>query len=254
MAHRRDAWRGNRGHPRATRILNLGAPLGVREGVFVARIAGRSSWFAWFVGLVSAAVLGALVYLAAPLAPAVGDWTVRTVATGIQQLVSGSTSNAPADPLAQPDGPVSGPVMPANCDGLFTAKQHQQLASDSAVMSTGAGEVLVAVPGVAELLGAVPVVDCRWVTPAGGSAQALVATVAEGAVATADELLRAVGFACTPLDGGVSCVRSTAATAEAGGAVETHVIRGTVWVASVTTGWQPDGFTEAVDAAVWPSA
>ena len=232
----------------------MGAPDGVREGVFVARIAGRSSWFAWFVGLLCAAVLAALVYLAAPLGPAIGDWTVRTVANGLQQL-SGTPSTPPTDGQAQPETPVAGPIVPTNCEGLFSAEQNRQLAGDvQATMSVGSGEALIAVPGIAELLGAVPALDCRWVTPAGGSAQAIVATVTEGAAGTAEEMLRALGFDCTALDGGVQCVRSTDATAEAAGSVETHVVRGTVWVASLTTGWQPDGFAEAVDAAVWPRA
>lgn len=222
----------------------------------MARIAGRSTWFAWFVGLVCAAVLGALVYLAAPLGPAVGDWTVRTVANAVGQI-TGDTGTSAVETGSQsgPDAVAGGPVMPADCTGLVSAELHQRLEGDAqAVMSIGAGEALAGVPGLAELLGAAPVLDCRWTTPAGSTAQAIVATVGDGAVGIADEMLRALGFDCTSVGEGVECTRTTAASEGVSGLIERHRVRGTVWVASVTTGWEPDGFADAVDAAVWPPA
>lgn len=40
----------------------------------MARIGGRNTAFAWFVGVVCAGIVGLLVYLASPMVPVIGNY------------------------------------------------------------------------------------------------------------------------------------------------------------------------------------
>lgn len=213
----------------------------VCEVVFVARLAGRNTGFAWVVGVWCAAVVGALVVLAAPMAPVVTDWTLRTLPIIGEQIAHEAGA-----------GEAVASTVPADCDALASPELRAALrAGAPATFTAGAGEVLAGVPGLAELLAAEPAVDCRW-TAADGTAQVWVATVGDDAAATAEELLLAVGFECSAHGDGVLCTREHAAAGDAAASTESHLVRGTVWAAIVTSGWEQGGITGAVERMLWP--
>ena len=224
-------------------------PSGVRREVLVARLAGRSTWFAWLTGLCCLAIVVGLVGLAAPLAPAVADWTMRTAGAFGERVVHELTRGGET---AQEQVTTAAGELPASCDALALAPAlHAVLGSDAAAGPQAAG-VPHSAGGLVGLLGAQPVLDCLWGT-AGSTAHAWLATTS-GDAAAADELLRAIGFECARLGDALRCTRSAAAEGATPASTVTHLLRDGTWMIASTTGAGVDGFTAAGEGAIWPEA
>ncbi len=238
------------GDARGLHTLVTGTPPGARKGVFVARLTARSTWFSWLVGLFCFAVVGGLVVMAAPMGPAVADWMRSTVTT----LTAQGTGSGPAGEALAPFTASEAGGLPATCAALSSPALTAALDAAGAGAPTGdVGEAPAGTVGVAELLGAQAVIDCRWGAES-GTAHAWVATVGGDAASTAEELLRASGFECETDGDAVRCVRVLSGDAGAAASTETHVVRGDLWMVATSTGWDADQFAGALEATVWPAA
>lgn len=219
----------------------------------MARLAGRSTWFAWFAGVCCFAVIGALVVLATPLAPAVANWTVRTVAIVGDQF-SGSEHTGSVVAAAPSLGEVAG-TLPTTCDALSSPELLTALGAQSDVtVSSGTRQALAGVPGVAELLAAEPLIDCQWETALGAAHAWIAKTPGDARASMTEELLHAIGFACSADGDAVRCLRTHAAAGDAAASTETHLFDGAVWLVVRTDGSVPDEFSDAVAGAIWSPA
>lgn len=207
----------------------------------MARLAGRSTRFTWFTGLCCLAIVGGLVLLAAPLAPAVVDWTVRTAGAFGEHAVRELTG---AGDSAPEEGAGAAGELPTQCDALGEA-----LGQDAAANAEAAGPPESA-DGLVELLAAQPVLECAWAA-AGGTAHAWLAQT-NANVAAAEELLGAGGFVCERPGDTVHCTRSAAAEAEAAASTVTHLLRGGTWMIVSATGAGADGAIGALEETLWP--
>lgn len=192
----------------------------------MARVAGRSMWIAWPVGVLCAAVVAVLAVLAAPGVPGAVTFVGDT-------LRAGSTTTPWTDAPRVP-GPAT------TCRDLYTQPMWSALVwSPEALLTqrhTGASSTPEAVAAAA----ATPVITCHWRGDSGRWLETSVATVsAEGAAAVV-ATLSGQGFACTTADDTEHCERAV------GDVVEVHDLRGDRWVSSTFDGWMPDGYVAVV--------
>ena len=211
----------------------------------MARLAGRSTWFTWFTGLCCLAIVGGLVLLAAPLAPAAVDWTVRTAGAFGEHAVRELTG---AGDSAPEEGAGAAGELPTQCDALGEAL-GEVLGQDAAANAEAAGPPESA-DGLVALLAAQPVLECAWAA-ADGTAHAWLAQT-NANVAAAEELLRAGGFVCERPGDTVRCTRSAAAEAEAAASTVTHLLRGGTWMIVSATGAGADDAIGALEETLWP--
>lgn len=216
----------------------------------MARIGGRNTAFAWFVGVVSLAVVLALVWLAAPMAPVVFAWTGQIVDGALNpQAAAPSTSPSPTlTPSAAPPTDTGNAGPATACGDLYPRTLWDQL---KAAPGTSLDESVEFPPssiaGLPEALGARVTIGCTW-TDAAGTATVTVADVGPTAVETAQAVLTATGFACAPLADGVRCDLPAGDQSPA----ETHVIREGRWLAVVRTFPGPPFDQATTEARVWP--
>lgn len=216
----------------------------------MAKIGGRNTAFAWFVGLVSLVVVAGLVWLAAPMTPVVLAWTGGVVdgalnprpAAPAPEPSPSPTETAPPIPIDDEAGP------PTACGDLYPRALWDQL---KAASGTSLDESIEyppsSVAGLPEALGAQVVLGCAW-TDGSGTATVTVADVSASAVETAQSVLPATGFVCTPLDDGVRCDLPAGDQS----AAESHVLKGGRWLAVVRTFPGPPFDQASTEARVWP--
>lgn len=220
----------------------------------MAKIGGRNTAFAWFVGVVSLAVVAGLVWLAAPMTPVVLAWS--------GQIVDAALNPRPAMPRAQPSPsptvtlppPAQNDVAgaPTACGDLYPRALWDQLkAADRTSLDESIEFPPSSVAGLPEALGAQVRIGCAW-TDAAGSATVTVADVDPSAVQTAQNVLPATGFVCTPLadiplTDGVRCELPAGDQSPA----ETHVLRDGQWLAVVRTFPGPPFDQASAEARVW---
>lgn len=216
----------------------------------MARIGGRNTAFAWLVGVVSLAVVVGLVWLAAPMAPVVFAWTGQIVDGALNPRPDVSnTPPAPTPTTTELPPDDTAPAGPARaCGDLYPRALWDQL---KAAAGTSLDESVEfppsSVAGLPEALGARVTIGCAW-TDAAGAATVTVADVGASAVTTAQTVLTATGFVCTPLADGVRCDLAAGDSSPA----ETHVIRGGRWLAVVRTFPGPPFDQATAEARVWP--
>ncbi len=201
----------------------------------MARVGGRNTVFAWTVGVACAAVVGALVWLAAPLVPA-----------GLVFL--GDKVNPPTSGPVAGDGDEVVSGEPAECRDLYPDALWSSLVweegsvltpSDSAPASSADGFVDALAPSVT--------FTCTWKSDAGAISTTL-ASVATDAGAIARTALPALGFECGDVADRVRCTLTTEErheTIEAGGGR---------WLSSVQDGWRPARYDDEIAERVWSSA
>ena len=100
----------------------------------MARLGGRSTWFAWLTGLCCLAIVAGLIGLAAPLGPVVADWTTRTAGALGEHVVEELTRGGAG---AQEQAAAAG-TPPASCEALAPALEAV-LGSDVAARAEPAG-------------------------------------------------------------------------------------------------------------------
>lgn len=198
----------------------------------MARVGGRNTVFAWTVGVACAAVVGALVWLAAPLVPA-----------GLVFL--GEKVNPPTSGPVAGDGDDVASGEPAECRDLYPDALWSSLVwekgslltpSDAAPASSAAGFVDALAPSVR--------FTCSWTSDAGAISTTF-ASVASDAGAIARTALPALGFECRDVDDRVRCTLVT------DGRRETIEAGGGRWLSSVQDGWHPLRYDDEVAELVW---
>lgn len=219
----------------------------------MAKIGGRNTAFAWFVGVVSLAVVAGLVWLAAPMTPVVLAWTGGVVDGALNPPPAAESSGPAASPTATviappvPQGDDEGGA-PTTCGDLYPRALWDQL---KAAKGTSLNESIEyppsSVAGLPEALGAQVTLGCAW-TDGAGTATVTVAEVSASAVETAQNVLPATGFECTSLEDGVRCELPAGDTS----AAESHVLRGGRWLAIVRTFPGPPFDQASTEARVWP--
>ncbi|RWR19156.1 hypothetical protein D8Y23_08055 [Microbacterium enclense] len=192
----------------------------------MARVAGRSVWIAWPVGVLCAAVIAGLAVLAAPGLPGAVTFVGDT-------LRAGSTT-APWTDAPRVPGPAT------TCRDLYTQPMWSTLVWSPEALLTQRRTGALSTPEAVAAAGSTPVVTCHWRGESGRWLETSVATVsAEGAAAVA-ATLTGQGFACAADGDATHCERT------AGDVVEVHDLRGDRWVSSMFAGWMPDGYAAIV--------
>ncbi|MFJ6677601.1 hypothetical protein ACIQLK_00575 [Microbacterium sp. NPDC091382] len=202
----------------------------------MARIAGRNSVFAWFIGLVSAAVVVTLIVLAFPLFPAATQW-----------IAQGGGSTKPAGAGA-PDASPEAADGPRTCRDLYNEASWAGLRwTDGAEVAQSTDAPESTAEDVVAALAPTIVFTCRW-TSDEGEISTTVATVPTDAGAVAAAALPTRKFACGDAEGRVRCTRTD------GDLIETIEAGGGRWVSTSQRAWHPAGYADGVAEAVWPPA
>ncbi|MDJ1114382.1 hypothetical protein [Microbacterium dauci] len=206
----------------------------------MASVGGRNTVFAWFVGVVCAAVVIAMIVVALPLFPATSGWFAGAF-TEVQRFF---------DPDAAPPAPEPSetPVDPAafdECrdlydDALWASMRWtsgaELVASTDAPQSSATALVDALLPEVS--------MTCTWTADV-GSVSTTVASVPTDAGAIAASALPTVGFACDVRDSRTLCTRTD------GDLVETIETGGGLWVSTSEDAWHPSGHARRVAEAAW---
>jgi len=203
----------------------------------MARIGGRSSWIAWPVGLLCAAVVAVLAWLAQPMVPVSIAW--------MGDLLRASTSVPVAAPA--PESVATLAIAPGDidCRTLYPDGLWAELIwTPQVLLSQDMALPATAVTALTDALSPSVRTTCHWRTDDGGTISSTLAGVADDAGPIADASLRGQGFACTTDAGAVVCVRT------AGDVVE-HTIRDGLWLSSMETAWHPEQYGTRLAAHVW---
>lgn len=204
----------------------------------MARIPGRSLWIAAPAGILCAAVIAALVWLAVPMAPVVITWA----GDALRDASARAAQEQADDPVA---AALAGEA-PLDCRDLYPAELWRQLAwFPGALLGQSVALPDTAAVALAETLGPTVRVSCQWRTRDGQSLQTVLSAVGPDAAALARPVLEAAGFACRPAGTGVECDRRDAS------ATETHVIRDGVWLAHIERGWHPEDYAALISGRLW---
>lgn len=215
----------------------------------MAKIGGRNTAFAWLVGLVSLAVIAGLVWLAAPMTPVVLAWTGGVVDGALNPRPAASVPEPTPSLTETPPPPASDDEAgaPTTCGDLYPRALWDQLkAAKGTSLDESIGYPPSSVAGLPEALGAQITLGCAW-TDGAGTATVTVADVSASAVETAQSVLPATGFVCTPLEDGVRCDLPAGDTS----AAESHVLRGGRWLAVIRTFPGPPFDQASTEARVW---
>lgn len=192
----------------------------------MARVAGRSVWIAWPVGVLCAAVVAALAVLAAPGLPGAVTFVGET-------LRAGSTTPPWTDAPRVP-GPAT------TCRDLYTQPMWSELVWSPEALLTQRHTGPLSTPEAVAAAAPTPVITCHWRGQSGRWLETSVATVSAAGAAAVSTTLSGEGFACEPDGDGVHCERTV------GDVTEVHDLRGDRWVSSTFSGWMPDGYAVVV--------
>jgi len=198
----------------------------------MARIGGRNAVFAWIVGIVCAATIAGLAFLAVPLLPASFTWLTGTLASPVSEPVAADedevTAGAPAE--------CRGLYADALWAGLVWTPESDLRASTDPPLTTATGLVDALQPAVR--------FTCAW-TSAEGTISTTLADVPVDAGAIAEAALPSSGFSCADHEDRVRCTRAE------GEVVETIEAGGGVWLSTLQDGWQPSNYASRVAGRVW---
>ncbi|MBZ4487608.1 hypothetical protein LQ938_02150 [Microbacterium sp. cx-55] len=202
----------------------------------MARIGGRNSALAWFVGLVCAGVVVTLVVLAEPAIP------MATQLVG--DTLRGSAPKPAPTPTRTPDAVTT---STPECHALYSEALWSEL-----TQRAGGDPVQDASPPAASIASLTTAlapqvrVSCTFTGTNTGRIATTVSDVAPDAADIARATLEAGGFACAAFGDGVRCEH------DAADGVEEQTIRDGVWIASTFSGWHPSRYTDRMVRQVWP--
>ncbi len=207
----------------------------------MAQTGGRSTWFAWLVGVVCLGIVAALAWLAVPALPGVSDWISDT-------LRAATTEEEPEPEVIVITDEDTGATrtLPAACRGLYPDDLWGLLESTAdAELREGEDALAGQSSGLAEMLEAEPVLACEWVVPDGPSVGTRIWQVDAAAAEVADPVFRDAGYVCSANGQRIVCERTR------DGVTTQHEIRDGLWVVDVYREWSPPGYYEAVAESVW---
>lgn len=196
----------------------------------MARVGGRNAVFAWIVGILCAATVLGLAYLAIPMVPVVRDWAVQTLA---------GPRPAPERTADADDGPVE-------CRDLYVDPLWASLVWTPESVLTPSAEAPASTTAAALLQATQPSVrfTCDW-SSANGKISTTLADVGTDAGAAAAATLPGIGFTCTEVKARARCIRTE------GDVVETVEIGTGLLLASVESAWHPEQYAPRVADRVW---
>jgi len=204
----------------------------------LARTGGRNAWIAWPAGLLCAAVVGTLAWLAQPMLPVSVAWVgdmLRAASTPPKILPV--TESVATRALAPGD---------IDCRALYPDRLWAELTwTPDVLLSQDAAPPATAVTTLTDALTPSVRISCHWRTDDGHTIVSTLAGVASDAGPIADASLRGQGFACVTGADAVVCTRT------AGDVLEEHTIRGGLWLSSVERGWHPEEYGARLSAHVW---
>lgn len=204
----------------------------------MARIAGRNSWIAWPAGLVCAAVVAALAWLAQPMVPVSLAWMGGMLQASVSPPVAAPATDSVATLAEHPDG--------IDCRAMYPDSLWADLTwTPKVLLSQSLAPPATSITALTDALAPSVKITCEWRTEGGGAIVSTLAAVAPDAGSIADAALRGQGFACTTDAESLVCTRTTDAV------VEEHVIRGGLWLSSVEDSWHPDAYGARLAAHVW---
>lgn len=198
----------------------------------MARVGGRSLWLAWPIGMVCAAVVAALVWLAAPGVPGAIDF--------IGSTLRGASSAAAAEEEPQRDA-----GRGTDCRDVYPDALWAELVWTPDVLLSQNTARPAATPSLVTALAPQVRLSCTWRAGDGRSASTTIADVASDAAVVAQTVLTSEGFTCAGQDDGVHCERTGADI------TEIHDLRNGVWVSTVLTGWVLPGYAAQVASRVF---
>jgi hypothetical protein len=195
-------------------------------------------WLAVPAGLLCAAVVGALVYLALPMVPVAVTWAGEALRTATAPRPSPTAAATPAQLAAQ--------GIAIDCRTLYPDELWAELSwKGGALLSQSKAPPASDVTALTDALASTPQVTCSWRLDTGGGIVTTLAAVADGAADIADAALRAAGFSCGADAGVLRCQRVR------GDVIEEHTLRGSLWLSSIESAWHPEDYGSRVEAHVW---
>ena len=204
----------------------------------LARIGGRNSWIAWPAGLLCAAVVAALAWIAQPMLPVSVAW--------MGDMLRASTTPPVQVPAPESVATLATEPGDIDCRALYPDSLWAELTwTPSVLLSQGNSAPATAVTELVDALVPSVRITCTWRADGGRAITSTLAQVAADAGSIADASLRGQGFACGSDADAVVCARTS------GDVLEEHTFRGGLWLSSVESAWHPDEYAARLAAHVW---
>jgi len=204
----------------------------------LARTGGRNSWIAWPAGLICAAVVATLAWLAQPMVPVSIAW--------MGDMLRAATSPPVAAAVPPPISTVAMAPGDIDCRTLYPDSLWAELTwTSNVLLSQDLAAPATAVTTLTDALAPSVRITCHWQADGGRTIVSTLAGVASDAVPIAEASLRGQGFACGVNGDAVACTRTS------GDVIEEHTLRAGLWLSSVETAWHPDVYGTRLAAHVW---
>ena len=203
----------------------------------MARIGGRNPWIAVPAGMLCAAVVASLVWLALPMVPVAVAWVGDTLRGATSPPPEPTPERTPAQTAAEGGAVDCRTLYSDDLWNELTWREGSLLNQSMAAPATGATAFAdAAAPDV--------LVTCTWRFDSGGIVTTQSKVDAHPAT-IADAALAGDGFACRTPDGATVCDRTRGAVREE------HTLRDGLWLVSVETDWHPEEYGPRLDRTVW---
>lgn len=208
----------------------------------MARLGGRNTVFAWFVGIVCAAIVVTIAVIAAPLFPAATTW-FTAAAVEMQRFIDpDSVPAADAEPDPTPTADAGATVQ---CRDLYDEAVWTALRlADGSALVTSTEAPTTSASALVDALQPEVTLTCAWTSEAGMISTTL-ARVPMDAGAVARASLPGSGFTCEDDASLVRCTRTD------GALVETIEADGGRWLSTSRQGWDIATYEERVSRHAW---
>ncbi|HYJ50770.1 MAG TPA: hypothetical protein VEX12_12730 [Microbacterium sp.] len=204
----------------------------------LARTGGRNSWIAWPAGLLCAAVVAVLAWLAQPMLPVSVAWMGDMLRATTSQPVAAPATEAPASRAI-----ASGEL---DCRALYPDDLWAEITwTPEVLLSQDAAPPPTVITALTDALAPSVRISCHWQAGDGRTIESTLSRVAGDAGAIAESSLRGQGFDCASDSDAVVCTRTAADV------LEEHTLRGGLWLSSVERGWHPEFYGTRLAAHVW---
>lgn len=203
----------------------------------MARTGGRNSWIAVPAGILCAAVVASLVWLALPMVPVAAAWVGDTLRSATAPRPEATPAQTPAQTAA-----AGGAI---DCRTLYADDLWNELTwREGSLLDQSMAAPATAATAFADAAAPDVLVTCTWRFDSGGIVTTLSKVDADAAT-IAEAALAGDGFSCRTADGATVCDRTR------GAVLEEHTLRDGLWLVSVETAWHPDDYGRRLDHTVW---
>lgn len=204
----------------------------------MARIGGRNVWLAVPAGLICAAVVGVLGWLALPMVPVSVAW--------VGQMYHSATNLPRPEPAPPNVASIAAEPGEIDCRTLYPDGLWAEMTwSREVLLSQTLSAPPTAVAGLTDALAPTVRVSCEWHTDGGKTIVSTLSNVAPDAAPIAEAAFRGAGFDCTTDGEALTC------SSVSGDVREDHVLRGDLWLSSVESSWPIDDYASRLALRVW---